>query len=65
MRPFVHSPEIYVAIQAVPVMLDVVGRQMQRSHNNLWRHTWWVPQFASTGLFLLSGIHNIQVAKKP
>lgn len=64
MRPFAHSQEIYVAIQVAPVMFDVVARQMQHSRNNLWRHTWWVPQSASTGLFLLSGIHDLHVAKK-
>ena len=45
-------------------MLDIVARHMQRSRNNLWRHTWWVPQSASTGVFLFSGIHNFQFAKK-
>jgi hypothetical protein len=64
MRPFAHSPTIYLAIQAGPVMLDIAARQMQRSRNNLWRHTWWVPQSASTAIFLFSGIHNLQFAKK-
>lgn len=64
MRPFAHSPEIYAAIQVAPVMFDVLARQMQHSRNNLLRHTWWVPQSASTGLFLLSGIHDLHVAKK-
>jgi hypothetical protein len=65
MRPFVHSSAIYVAIQVGPAMLDIVARHMQRSRNNLWRHTWWVPQSASTGVFLFSGIHNLQFAKRP
>jgi hypothetical protein len=64
MRPFAHSPAIYLAIQVVPVMLDIAARRMQRSRNNLWRHTWWVPQSASTAVFLFSGIHNLQLAKK-
>ena len=63
MRPFAHSPSVYVAIQLGPAMLDIVARHMQRSRNNLWRHTWWVPQSASTGVFLLSGIHNLQFTR--
>jgi hypothetical protein len=65
MRPFAHSPAIYAAIQVGPVLLDVVARRMQRSRNTLWRRTWWVPQSAGTGLFLFSGIHNLQFLKKP
>jgi hypothetical protein len=64
MRPFAHSPAVYAAIQLGPAMLDIVARHMQRSRNSLWRHTWWVPQSASTGVFLFSGIHNFQFAKK-
>lgn len=64
MRPFAHSPAVYAAIQVGPVMLDIAARRMQRSHNNLWRHTWWVPQSASTAIFLFSGTHNLQFAKK-
>jgi hypothetical protein len=65
MRPFSHSPGIYAAIQAGPVVLDFVARRMQRSHNNFVRHTWWLPQSASTGLFIFSGVHNLQVANRP
>jgi hypothetical protein len=65
MRPFAHSPTVYAAIQLGPAMLDIAARHMQRSRNNLWRHTWWVPQSASTSVFLFSGIHNFQFAKKP
>ena len=64
MRPFAHSPEIYAAIQLGPAVLDIVARRMQRSQNTLWRRTWWVPQSASTGLFLFSGIHNLQFTNK-
>ncbi len=64
MRPFAHSPAVYAAIQLGPAMLDIVARHMQRSRNNLWRRTWWVPQSASMSLFLFSGIHNLQFAKK-
>ncbi|HXQ25917.1 MAG TPA: hypothetical protein VN822_05885 [Candidatus Acidoferrales bacterium] len=64
MRPFAHSPGIYAAIQVGPVLLDYVGRRMQRSQNNFLRHTWWVPQSLSTGVFLFSGIHNMNVASQ-
>jgi len=62
MRPFAHTPAIYVASQAGPVLLDFAARRMQRSRNPLLRRTWWFPQSASTGLFLLSGVHNLRVA---
>jgi hypothetical protein len=65
MRPFAHSPGIYAAIQVGPVVLDLVARRMQRSHNNFLRHTWWLPQSASTGLFIFSGVHNLRVANHP
>jgi hypothetical protein len=64
LRPFAHSPAAYAAIQLGPAMLDIVARHMQRSRNNLWRRTWWVPQSASTSVFLFSGIHNLQFAKR-
>lgn len=65
MRPFSHSPGIYAAIQVGPLLLDFAARRMQRSHNNFLRHTWWLPQSASTGLFIFSGVHNLQVAHRP
>ena len=65
MRPFAQSPAIYVAIQGGPLILDYVARRMQRSPNNFLRHTWWLPQSASTGLFLFSGVHNLHVANQP
>jgi len=64
MRPFAGSPAIYFAIQAGPVGLDYVARRMQRSHVSLFRRTWWIPQTASTGLFVFSGAHNLHVAGK-
>ena len=65
MRPFAQSPGIYAAIQAGPVLLDYAARRMQRSPNGFLRHTWWLPQSASTGLFLFSGVHNLNVANRP
>ncbi|HXX19081.1 MAG TPA: hypothetical protein VEJ46_06730 [Candidatus Acidoferrum sp.] len=61
MRPFAQSPGIYAAIQAGPLALDYAARRMQRSQNNFLRHTWWLPQSASTGLFLFSGVHNLSL----
>lgn len=65
MRPFAHSPAIYAAIQVGPLALDFLARRMQRSQNNFLRHVWWLPQSASTGLFIFSGVHNLHVANHP
>lgn len=59
MRPFAGSDGIYAAIQIAPVALDFIARHMQRSESGLLRRTWWLPQSASTGLFLFAGTHNI------
>ena len=64
MRPFAHSDAIYAAIQVGPTILDYVSHRMQRSQNNFLRRTWWVPQSASTGLFLFSGVHNMHIANQ-
>ncbi len=65
MRPFAHSPAIYAAIQVGPAILDYAARRMQRSQNSFLRRTWWLPQTASTGVFLFSGVHNMSVANRP
>jgi hypothetical protein len=64
MRPFVHSPGIYAAIQVGPAILDYAARRMQRSQNSFVRRNWWIPQSASTGMFLFSGVHNMSVANR-
>ncbi|MDR3721491.1 MAG: hypothetical protein P4L00_07820 [Candidatus Acidoferrales bacterium] len=64
MRPFAHSPGIYAAIQVGPTILDFAARRMQRSQNSFLRRTWWLPQTASTGIFLFSGVHNMSVANQ-
>lgn len=64
MRPFAHSPSIYVASQLCPVALDFVARRMQRSPNSFIRRMWWLPQTTSTGLYLFSGVHNMHVASQ-
>lgn len=63
-RPFAGSDGLYAAIQVMPLALDFVARHMQRSQNRVLRHTWWVPQTASTGLFLFAGAHNLTVARR-
>ena len=65
MRPFAHSPGIYAAIQVGPAILDFAARRMERSQNSFLRRNWWIPQAASTGVFLFSGVHNMQVANRP
>jgi hypothetical protein len=61
LRPFAHSPSIYVVSQLCPLALDLVGRKMQRSQNDFIRRMWWLPQTASTGMYLFSGVHNMHV----
>ena len=63
-RPFAHSSAIYAAIQVGPAILDYAAHRMQRSQNSFVRRSWWVPQSASTGMFLLSGVHNMSVANR-
>jgi len=62
MRPFAGSPAIYAAIQVAPVGLDYVAIRMQRSQHAVLRRTWWLPQAASTGLFIFCGAHNLRLA---
>jgi hypothetical protein len=64
MRPFANSPAIYAAIQVGPVILDYAAHRMQRSENSFIRRNWWIPQTASTGMYLFSGIHNMQNANR-
>lgn len=65
MRPFAHSPAIYAASQVTPLVLDYAARRMQHSPRAFLRHTWWLPQSASTALFIFSGVHNLGVAATP
>jgi hypothetical protein len=62
MKPFADSPAIYGAIQVAPLALDYVARRMQFNRRSVVRRLWWLPQTASTGLFLFSGAHNMHVA---
>lgn len=64
MRPFAHSPSIYVVSQLCPVALDFVARRMQRSPNSFIRRMWWLPQATGTGVYLFSGVHNLHVASQ-
>jgi hypothetical protein len=61
MRPFAKSPAMYAASQVGPVVLDFVTRRMQRSSNIYIRRVWWLPQIASTSLYVSSGFHNLHV----
>lgn len=64
MRPFANSSAIYAAIQVCPVILDFAARKMQHSQNGFMRHSWWIPQSVSTGMFLASGAHNLHIANR-
>ena len=65
MRPFAGNASLYVAVQAGPALLDYVARRMMRSTHPWLRRTWWVPQAASAGVSLGSGIHNLSVYSTP
>ena len=58
-RPFANSPAIYAVSQIGPTILDYAARRMQRSQHAFLRHSWWLPQSASTALFIISGTHNL------
>lgn len=64
MRPFARSPSIYFVSQVAPTLLDLVGRRMMRSENNLIRRMWWVPQSVSTGAYIFSGAHDLRFANQ-
>lgn len=64
LRPFVHSPAAYGAMQVCPALLDILARRMQRSDSGLFRRTWWIPQTVSTGVFVFAGAHNMNVASR-
>jgi len=65
MRPFAQSPAMYAAIQVGPLLLDYAARKMQRSQYDAVRKLWWVPQSASTVMYITSGIHNLHIASHP
>ena len=64
LRPFAGSPAIYAATQVAPLLFDLMAYHMQRSENELFRRTWWMPQALSAGLSIFSGVHNLHVAGK-
>ena len=64
MRPFAHSPAIYLATQVTPVLFDYVARRMLRSDYGMLRRAWWVPQSLSTVSSILAGVHNLNVASE-
>ena len=61
LRPFVHSPAIYVATQVSPLVLDFIGRKMMTSRHELLRRMWWLPQSAGMGTSLGAGANNMAV----
>lgn len=64
-RPFARSDGIYPALQTTPLFFDFIGRRLQRSHNGLARHIWWLPQSVSAVVSIGSGIHNLQHVAHP
>lgn len=62
MKPFANSGLIYPAAQVVPFGLDYLSRRMMRSNNTVLRHTWFLPQLASTVGSAWVGVRNLHVA---
>ena len=44
LKPFAGNSSIYAATQVAPVLLNLLGHRMMKSHSSLLRHTWWLPQ---------------------
>jgi hypothetical protein len=63
MRPFAKSPAIYAAIQAGPAVFDYISHRMMHSESPFVRRMWWMPQSLSTSASLVSGVHNLAVAR--
>jgi hypothetical protein len=62
MRPFAHSPAIYVATQIPPLVMDFAGYKIAHSRNFVLRRLWWIPQTGGTALSLFAGAHNLSIA---
>jgi hypothetical protein len=62
MRPFAHSPAIYLATQVTPILCDYLARRMQRSEYGMLRRVWWLPQSLSAASSIVAGVHNLNVA---
>jgi hypothetical protein len=61
MRPFAHSPTIYVATQVTPLLMDIIGRRAMMSERPWLRKLWWVPQSTMASVSFEAGIHNIRI----
>jgi hypothetical protein len=59
LAPFAHSGALYAATQVSPLVMDLIGRKMMTSHNNLARRMWWLPQTLGMGMSLSAGVHNV------
>jgi hypothetical protein len=61
LEPFSHSGALYVATQVSPLVMDLIGRKMMTSHNEVVRKMWWLPQSLGTGMSLSAGVHNVRL----
>lgn len=61
LRPFAENASLYAAIQFCPLALDYLGRRMMTSRYGWVRHTWWIPQAASTAISFGSSVHNLSL----
>jgi hypothetical protein len=61
LAPFSHSGALYAATQVSPLVMDLIGRKMMTSRNNLVRRVWWLPQTLGAGMSVSAGVHNMGV----
>jgi hypothetical protein len=61
LKPFAGNDSIYAAIQAGPLFMDFLGKQMMYSRHSWVRRMWWVPQSASLVSSIFCGAHNLTV----
>jgi hypothetical protein len=61
LQPFANSNAMYAAVQAAPVLFDLLSKHMLHSSRSWERKSWWVPQTASTVASILSGAHNMAI----
>ncbi len=63
LRPFADSGALYAAVQVGPTFFDYLGKRMMRSERRWMRKLWWMPQALGAGASVVSGVHNLHVAK--
>lgn len=61
LRPFSHNASLYAATQVSPLLMDFIGKRMMKSHFEMVRKVWWLPQAVGSSVSLAAGIHNTRM----